>query len=123
MHAVFDDDGAGDAPEAGDRPGLTPLAPLMATPDPRYRHGDIDAIEARLAIARAVREEAVTLKTPPTARKATDHPLIATLVSTLPAPGAAWPLNEREIWLKAAASIFDMVYTTEERDDDAPEAS
>ncbi len=115
----FDDDGASDAPEISDRPGLTPLGPLMVTPDPRYRHGDIDAVEARLALARAARAEAQ----PRARRQATDHPLIATLVSTLPAPGAVWPLAERDIWLKAAGSIFAMTYETVEADDEAPEAS
>lgn len=119
----FDDDGASDAPFPAEPAGLTPLGPRMVMPDPRYRHGDIDAIEARLAIAKAVREEAASLKTPAAERKATDHPLIATLISTLPAPGAAWPLNERDIWLKAAASIFGMVYASEPQDDEAPEAS
>lgn len=112
------------APLVAEREGMTPLGPLMVTPDPRYRHGDIDAIEERLAIAKAVHEEAAKLTSPTTVRKATEHPLIATLISTLPAPGAAWPMKEREIWLKAAGSIFDLAYTTEARDDDeAPEAS
>lgn len=110
------------APLVADREGLTPLGPLMVTPDPRYRHGEIDAVEQRLAIAKAVHEETVKLTSPTTVRKATEHPLIATLISTLPAPGAAWPMKEREIWLKAAASIFDMTYETAESDDEAPEA-
>ena len=110
-------------PMPAERSGLTPLGPLMVTPDPRYRHGDIDAIEARLAMAKAVRADALELTSPPKPQKATDHPLIATLISTLPAPGAGWPVKEREIWLKAAASIFDMAYTAEKPDDDeAPEA-
>lgn len=119
----FDEDGAGDAPPPNDRPGLTPLGPLMVTPDPRYRHGDIDAVEARLALAKAAREEALALTRPPAPRKATEHPLIATLISTLPAPGAAWPANERDIWLNAARSIFDIAYAAAESDDEAPEAS
>ena len=110
------------APLVADRPGLTPLGPLMVTPDPRYSHGEIDVVEARLAVARAVRE-AAAMQLPQTQRKATDHPLIGTLISTLPAPGAPWPKAEREIWLKAAASIFDMAYTTTTSDDEAPEAS
>ncbi|MEI2736381.1 MAG: hypothetical protein V9G24_17395 [Rhodoblastus sp.] len=119
----FDDDGAGDAVQANDRPGLTPLGPLMVTPDPRYRHGDIDAVEAQLALAKAVREEAAALTRPPAPRKATEHPLIATLIATLPAPGGCWPVAEREIWLNAARSIFDMAYAAVESDDEAPEAS
>ena len=110
------------APLVTDRPGMTPLGPLMVTPDPRYRHGEIDVVEARLAVAKSARDEAAALHLPPTQRKATDHPLIGTLISTLPAPGAAWPVAEREIWLKAAASIFDMAYKAES-DDVAPEAS
>lgn len=117
----FDDDGAGDAPFTAEPAGLTPLGPLMVTPDPRYRHGAIDAIEARLAVAKSLRAEALASQKP---RTASDHPLIATLIATLPAPGAAWPVKEREIWLKAAASIFDMAYLAEEKnDDEAPEAS
>jgi len=118
----FDDDGAGDGPLGSDRPGLTPLGPLMVTPDPRFRHGDIDEVEARLARTRAGRAETVA-PAPAAPRKAADHPLIATLLSTLPAPGTAWPTAERTIWLKAAASIFDLAYTTADSDDEAPEAS
>ncbi|MFO1137136.1 MAG: hypothetical protein U1E30_18300 [Rhodoblastus sp.] len=106
-----------------ERPGLTPLGPLMVTPDPRYRHGDIDAVEAQLALAKAVREEAIALTRPPAPRMATEHPLIATLIATLPPPGGCWPVAEREIWLNAARSIFDIAYVVVESDDQAPEAS
>lgn len=112
------------APAApAERPGLTPLGPLMVTPDPRYRHGDIDAVEAQLALAKAARDEAVALTRPPAPRKATEHPLIATLIATLPQPGAHWPEKERDIWLNAARSIFDIAYASTEIDDEAPEAS
>ena len=47
----FDSDGASEASRTDCEFGLTPLAPLMVAPDPRYRHGDIDVIEARLAAA------------------------------------------------------------------------
>ena len=118
----FDSDGASEASRTDCEFGLTPLAPLMVAPDPRYRHGDIDVIEARLAAEKATRASAVGARSEPAPRKATEHPLIATLISTLPAPGAAWPLGQREVWLKAAASIFDMTYETGEGDDEAPEA-
>ena len=110
-------------PLVAQREGLTPLGPLMVTPDPRYRHGDIEANEARLAAARAARAQPQAPANAPSPRKATDHPLIATLISTLPTPGAAWPPAERDIWLKATAAIFDMVYAGAESDDEAPEAS
>ncbi|MFO1134540.1 MAG: hypothetical protein U1E30_05040 [Rhodoblastus sp.] len=75
----------GQAPATpAERPGLTPLGPLMVTPDPRHRHGDIDAVEAQLALAKAVREEAIALTRPPAPRMATEHPLIATLIATPP---------------------------------------
>jgi len=117
----FDDDGAGESASGAGCGALSPIGPLMVTPDPRYRHGDIDAIEARLALEKTARREAAT-QPAPTLRKGADHPLIATLISTLPAQGAVWPTKEREIWLRAAASIFDMVYEAAESEDEAPEA-
>lgn len=39
-----------------------------------------------------------------------DHPLINGLLVTLPEPGTAWPVAQRQAWLKMAASIFDMIY-------------
>jgi hypothetical protein len=39
-----------------------------------------------------------------------DHPLIHGLLITLPEPGADWPTEGRDAWLKMAGSIFDMIY-------------
>lgn len=110
----FDDDGAGEtpAPEV-----TTPLGPPMVTPDPRYRHGDVDVIEARLATlknARAAKQKSNDAP-PPHVAKATDHPLIASLISALPAPGSVWTAEDRANWLRAAESIFHLAYEADEQ--------
>lgn len=125
----FDDDGAGvdyQVPKGG-----PPLPPAMFVPDPRYPHGDIDEVEARL---RAMHEKAPPAQQAQAAgapvagaqagqarqaqakasqeKLAQDHPLIASLVAALPPPGATWPVADRATWLKAAQGILALVYPT-----------
>jgi hypothetical protein len=38
------------------------------------------------------------------------HHLVAELFRLLPPAEAQWTLQERELWLKAAAASFDLVY-------------
>jgi hypothetical protein len=38
------------------------------------------------------------------------HPFIQGLLKTLPAPPAAWTVEERALWLQTAAGIFDLIY-------------
>lgn len=121
----FDDDGAGvdyQVPTGG-----PPLPPAMFVPDPRYPHGDIDEIEEGIAALKRLAAEGrrEPPKAPPAPvkpeaekpavrpMKAQDHPLVASLVAALPAPGEAWPEADRAAWLKAAEGIFALVYTTE----------
>lgn len=42
-------------------------------------------------------------------------PLLATLLTTLPRPGAPWSAAQRLDWLRAAEDIFHLVYKTEGR--------
>jgi hypothetical protein len=39
------------------------------------------------------------------------HPLIVGLIQAMPQEGAEWSFEDRDKWLKAAAAIFDLVYT------------
>lgn len=108
----FDNDGAGETSLADGRG----CGPLLVMPDPRYRHGDIDVVEAKLA-ARKTSGAAPTPAQPGAGRaKATDDPLIASLVAALPPPGGAWSGAARARWLRAAAGVFGLVYA------DGPEA-
>lgn len=38
------------------------------------------------------------------------HPLVLALVDELPTPGNVWPSDERDAWINAASSIFDLIY-------------
>lgn len=44
------------------------------------------------------------------------HPLIEGLFSKLPQPEAEWPLAARQKWLQTAASIFDLMYASNNTD-------
>jgi hypothetical protein len=44
------------------------------------------------------------------------HPLIEGLFSKLPEPESQWPLAARQKWLQTAASIFDLMYVSNESD-------
>ncbi|MDE2365240.1 MAG: hypothetical protein KGM42_21400 [Hyphomicrobiales bacterium] len=113
--------------EADDAPETTapavarePLPPRMLTPDPRYPHGDVDAIEARLA---ELKETGAKMSAPSGASdgpqpstpqskilRAQDHPLIASLIAALPAPNTVWSAADRAAWLRAADGLFPLVY-------------
>ncbi len=98
------------------------LPPLMFVPDPRYPHGDVDQIEARLAELKRPCAEA---QPAPDARRlaAQDHPLIASLVAALPPPGAVWSARDRADWLHAAESLFPLVYRHAENADPGAKAA
>ena len=38
------------------------------------------------------------------------HPIIRTLIVTLPPPGTVWPTAERAIWLRWCAASFELLY-------------
>jgi len=104
-HAFEDEDATSDG-QAGPEDALPPL---MFVPDPRYPHGDVDLIEARLA---ELKKPCAETQPAPDAkeRAAQDHPLIASLVAALPPPGAHWSAHDRADWLHAADSLFALVY-------------
>jgi len=123
----FDDDGAGEnAPVTGSK---FPLPPSMFVPDPRYPHGMVDATEAHLAelkklhaqmaapaAAPAVEARAESPVAPPACR-AQDNPLIVSLIAALPAPDTVWSAADRADWLRAAESLFHLVYKAGEKVD------
>jgi hypothetical protein len=39
------------------------------------------------------------------------HPFVMGLLQELPAPGAYWAPERRQLWLTTATSIFQMIYT------------
>lgn len=43
-------------------------------------------------------------------------PLVLGLLESLPEPGAVWPVAERQKWLRAAESIFALLYKDEPND-------
>ena len=95
----------------------------MFVPDPRYPHGDIDEFEARLAALKKTQKQmAAPAAAPKAAHKparpkvlcAQDHPLIASLIASLPAPDAVWSATDRADWLRAAESLFHLVYRAED---------
>lgn len=45
------------------------------------------------------------------------HPFIEGMLQTLPEPHSEWSIAERIKWLRAAASIFGVLYTSDDKDD------
>ena len=122
-HAFETEDAAADSPAAKE-----PLPPAMSMPDPRYPHGDVDAIEARLADMKKARDlmaapaaaPAACAPEPSSAPKmprAQDNPLIMSLIAALPAPDSLWSAADRADWLRAAESLFHLVYRADENVD------
>ncbi len=108
---AFEDEDTTTGGQAGSEDALPPL---MFMPDPRFPHGDVDQIEARLADLKKPCAEA---QPAPDAKKqaAQDHPLIASLMAALPPPGAVWSGRDRADWLHAAGSLFALVYRLDDR--------
>ncbi|HVJ09250.1 MAG TPA: hypothetical protein VM554_12790 [Acidisarcina sp.] len=42
------------------------------------------------------------------------HPFIEGLLKTLPQPETAWGIDDRTKWIRAAASIFDVIYSADD---------
>ena len=115
--SAFESDGA---TESGpDTPGEA-LPPRLLMPDPRYPHGDVDEIEARLAKLRKVRDHkgAPPSQSPDAdgaaqPASAAQYPLIASLIASLPPPHSVWSAQDRADWLRAAECMFHLVYRAE----------
>ena len=122
-----------DAPVASKEP----LPPAMFVPDPRYPHGDIDQFEAHLAELKATQARMAKVEAPApsaapdktAAKPAADpfgaaaHPLIASLLISLPPPDAVWSVQDRTDWLRAAESIFHLVYRADDQVTIGPKAA
>jgi hypothetical protein len=112
------DDATGEGNAGGE-----PLPPAMFVPDPRYPHGDVDAIEARLAELKKTGASMAAAATPtpaetaPKPLRAQDNPLILSLIAELPAPDSVWSAADRADWLRAAESLFHLVYRADEKVD------
>ncbi len=115
--SAFENDGATEAtPETPEEA----LPPRLLMPDPRYPHGDVDEIEARLAKLRKVRGHKGAPQSPPPeadgsapAASAAEYPLIASLITALPPPHSIWSAQDRANWLRAAECVFHLVYRAE----------
>ncbi len=118
---AFENDGAMEAaPESPE--GVLP--PRLLMPDPRYPHGDVDEIEARLARLRKVRGHKGAPQSPPPEAdgaaqpaSAAQYPLIASLIASLPPPQSVWQAQDRADWLRAAECVFHLVYRAEAKVD------
>ena len=115
--SAFENDGAMEA--APETPG-DKLPPRLLMPDPRYPHGDVDEIEARLARLRKVHGHKGAPQSPPSeadrparAASAAEYPLIASLIAALPPPHSVWSAQDRATWLRAAECVFHLVYRAE----------
>lgn len=94
----------------------------MNTSDIRTR---VDALDerSRLVTRTAKPEETPTLtlvETPQRSDIIMRDPLIQALVDKLPKPNTVWSLDDRARWLRAAAIIFNLVYSDDEHQDQEP---
>ena len=44
-------------------------------------------------------------------------PLLQALIDKLPKPNTVWPIDDRAKWLKAAAMAFNLIYSTNQREE------
>src|SRR5262249_61599511 len=73
---------------------------------------------SRLVTRNVEREETPVLTLVDTERTGeVPDPLIQALVDKLPKPNTIWPIDDRAIWLKAAAMAFNLIYKTSEREE------
>ena len=72
---------------------------------------------SRLVTRSAEREETPVLTLVDTAERTWPDPLIQALVDKLPKPNTIWPIDDRASWLKAAAMAFNLIYKTNEREE------
>lgn len=72
----------------------------------------LNLLGSRSAEGKDKEEEAM----PQPVEEGASDPMIMGLVARLPKPDAVWPLEDRAKWLRTAASIFALVYRTDEED-------
>jgi hypothetical protein len=73
---------------------------------------------SRLVTRSVVPEETPVLSLVDTERTGEmPDPLIQALVDKLPKPNTIWPIDDRAKWLKAAAMAFNLIYRTNEREE------
>lgn len=48
------------------------------------------------------------------------HPLVQGLLECLPEVGSRWSVDDRSHWLRAASSIFDLLYGEGNAEDEVP---
>ena len=73
---------------------------------------------SRLVTRNVEREETPVLSLVDTERTGEmPDPLIQALVDKLPKPNTIWPIDDRAKWLKAAAMAFNLIYRTNEREE------
>ena len=75
--------------------------------------------KSRLVTRNVEREETPVLTLVDTAERTCEmpDPLIQALVDKLPKPNTIWPIDDRAKWLKAAAMAFNLIYRTNEREE------
>jgi hypothetical protein len=80
----------------------------------------VDSLNDRSRLVmRSEREETPVLTLADTAERTCEmpDPLIQALVDKLPKPNTIWPIDDRASWLKAAAMAFNLIYKTNEREE------
>ena len=100
---------------------MTTLISEMTIPKPRREPANGPNASTRLTMPRVEPSESLAAKllvaqqgTPGDAESNETDLLIRGLVERLPKPNVAWSLEDRAKWLRTAASIFDLVYRTED---------
>jgi hypothetical protein len=100
---------------------MTTLISEMKIPKPLREPGNGPNASTRLTMPRVEPSETLAAKLL-VAQKSTSGDaegpetdlLILGLVERLPKPNGPWPLDDRAKWLRTAASIFDLVYQTDD---------
>jgi hypothetical protein len=100
---------------------MTTLISEMTIPKPRREPANGPNASTRLTMPRVEPSESLAAKLlvaqqslPGEAEAGETDLLIRGLVERLPKPNVAWSLEDRAKWLRTAASVFDLVYKTED---------
>jgi hypothetical protein len=100
---------------------MSTLISEMTIPKPRREGDTAPNASTRLMMPRTEPGESLTAKLlvaqqskAGDAESGTTDLLLRGLVDRLPKPNGIWPLDERAKWLRTAASVFDLVYKTDD---------